>query len=141
MGSVAYERRVNLPAEKLCSLLVDYPMAPTPDIKVELLSEGDPEANWVGATRLMTIGKDTIKQVLVESNLPQSYAYRIVDHPLIKDYYARIDLTEEGGSTLMRYQAEFKPAIPLTGGIVCAKVKSGLVELFDSIDKHYCRGE
>ncbi len=73
--------------------------------------------------------------------LPQSYAYRIVDHPLIKDYYARIDLTEEGGSTLMRYQAEFKPAIPLTGGIVCAKVKSGLVELFDSIDKHYCRGE
>jgi len=141
MGSVAYERRVNLPAEKLCSLLVDYPMAPTPDIKVELLAEGDPEASWVGATRLMTIGKDTIKQVLVESNLPQNYAYRIVDHPLIKDYYARIVLTEEGGSTLMRYQAEFKPAIPLTGGIVCAKVKSGLVKLFDSIDKHYCRGE
>ena len=45
MGSVAYERRVNLPAEKLCSLLVDYPMAPTPDIKVELLAEGDPEAS------------------------------------------------------------------------------------------------
>ena len=141
MGSVAYERRLNLPAEKLYSILCDYPAAPTPDIKVKLLAEGDPEASWVGATRLMTIGKDTIKQVLVESNLPQSYAYRIVDHPLIKDYYARIDLTEEGGSTLIRYQAEFKPAIPLTGGIVCAKVKSGLVKLFDSIDKHYCRGE
>ena len=141
MASVTYERRVNLSAEKLCSILVDYPMAPTPDIKVELLDEGDPEASGVGATRFMTIGKETIKQVLVEANLPQSYAYRIVDHPLIKDYYAKIDLMEDDDSTLMCYQAEFKPAIPLTGGIVCAKVKSGLVKLFDSIDKHYCQAE
>ncbi len=141
MGSVTYERRINLSADKLCSILVDYPMAPTPDIKVELLEEGDPEASGVGATRLMTIGKETIKQILVESNLPQSYAYRIIDHPLIKDYYARINLTEEDDSTLMCYQAKFKPAIPLTGGIVCAKVKSGLVKLFDSIDKHHCQAE
>ncbi len=141
MASVRYERRVNLSAEKLCSILVDYPMAPTPDIKVELLDEGDPEAGGLGATRLMTIGKETIKQVLVESNPPQSFAYRIIDHPLIKDHYAKIDLMEEGDSTLMRYQAEFKPGIPLTGGIVCAKVKSGLVKLFDSIDKHHCQAK
>ena len=55
MASVTYERRINLSSEKLCSILVDYPMAPTPDIKVELLDEGDPEASGVGATRFMTI--------------------------------------------------------------------------------------
>ena len=139
MASVTFERRINLPAEKICSILVDYPMAPTPDIKVELLDKGDPDAGGLGATRLMTIGKETIKQVLVEANLPQSYAYRIIDHPLIKDYYAKIELLEDNESTLMRYHAEFKPTIPLTSGIVCFKVKSGLVKLFDSIDKHYCQ--
>ncbi len=87
----------------------------------------------------MTIGKDTIKQVLVEANLPQSYAYRIVDHPLVKDYYARIDLMEDDNTTLIRYQAEFKPAIPLTGWIVGAKARSGLVKLLDSVDKHFCQ--
>ena len=141
MASITYERKINLPAEKVCSILVDYPRAPTPDIKVELLKEGDPDTGGIGATRLMTIGKETIKQVLVEANLPQSYSYCIVDHPLIKDYNARIDLTDEGGSTLMRYHADFKPAIPLTGGIVCAKVRGGLVKLFDSIDKHHCQAE
>ena len=141
MASLIYERRLNLPAEKLYSILCDYPAAPTPDIKVKLLAEGDPEAGGVGAIRLMTVGKDTIKQVLVESNLPQSFAYRIIDHPLINDYYARVDLMEEGGSTLIRYQADFKPVIPLTGGIASAKIKSSLVKLYDSIDKHYCQGE
>lgn len=128
-----------MPAEKLCSILVDYSRAPTPDIKVELLQEGDPDASGLGATRFMTIGKDTIKQVLVEANLPQSYAYRIVDHPLVKDYYARIDLMEDDNTTLIRYQAEFKPAIPLTGWIVGAKARSGLVKLLDSVDKHFCQ--
>ncbi len=141
MASITYERKINLQAEKVCSILVDYPMAPTPDIKVELLKEGDPDTGGIGATRLMTIGRDTIKQVLVEANLPQNYSYCIVDHPLLKDYNARVDLTDEDGYTLMRYHAEFKPAIPLTGFIVRAKVRTNLVKLFSSIDKHYCQEE
>jgi len=141
MASLTFVRRINLNAEKLCSILVDYNMAPTPDIKVELLDEGDQDAGGLGATRFMTIGKDTIKQVLVEANLPQCYAYRIIDHPLLKDYYARIDLLEDDDATLVRYQAEFKPAIPFTGGIVLTKVKSNLVKLLDSIDTHYCQAE
>ena len=141
MASITYERKINLSAEKVCSILVDYSMAPTPDIKVELLKEGDHDIGGIGATRLMTIGRDTIKQVLVEANLPYNYSYCIVDHPLLKDYNARVDLTEEDNSSLMRYHAEFMPAIPFTGGIVRSKVKTNLVKLFDSIDKHYCQAE
>ena len=139
MTVVAYERKINLPKEKLYSLLADFSKSPTPDFKVELLEKGDPDAGGPGATRLITIGKDTTKQVLVETNQNQGYAYRIIDHPLIKDYYAMVVLTEEGSSTLLSYQAEVKPAIFFTGGIICSKVKATLLTYFDSIDKHYCQ--
>ena len=52
MASITYERKINLSAEKVCSILVDYSMAPTPDIKVELLKEGDHDIGGIGATRL-----------------------------------------------------------------------------------------
>lgn len=139
MGTVEYERKINLPKEKLYSLLADFAKSPTPDFKVELLEKGVPETGGPGATRLITIGKDTTKQVLVEANHNQGYAYRIIDHPLIKDYYARVVLTDEGSSTLMSYQAEVRPAIFFTGGIISRKVKATLVAYFDSIEKHYCQ--
>lgn len=43
-----------------------------------------------------------------------------------------IVLTDENGSTLLRFHADYIPAISLTGGIVRAKVKTNLVKRFDS---------
>ncbi len=141
MASFIFERRLNLPVEELWPILTDFTKAPTPDIKVEVLKTGDPDAGGTGAVRMITIGKDRVRQVLDKVNPPENYAYRITDHRLIKSYYAKIDLKDEENSTLFCYQADLKPAIPFTGGIACAKAKSGLVTLLNSIEKHYCKDD
>jgi len=62
----------------------------------------------------------------------------MTDHPLLKEYQARCELTGDNVSTIVHYHADLLPRIPLTGGLACLKAKAAVNKYFDLIEKHHC---
>ncbi len=140
MVSFTLEKKFNMPLEQIWSILSDFTKTPAPDdVKVDVEKEGDPEKHGAGLVRKTIMGRDKVRQHLTSVEPPHSYTYQIIEHPLIKEYQARVDFKEEEGGTLVHYQADIQPAVPLTGKIVCAKCKAGVSNYLDAVDKYHCR--
>lgn len=139
MASFTIIRTIDLPVEKVWSILGDFTKPPAPDIQLGVEHEGDPGRFGVGTIRKITVGKDSARQVIEAVEPRHSYAYRMIDHPLLKEYHARYELKAEKNSTVIHYHAEIKPRIPLTGGIASRKSKTAINNYFDSIEKHHCK--
>ena len=137
MASFTFERKVNLPVEKVWSLIGDWTKAPGPDIKVEVEKEGDPNNNGVGTIRTITIGKVCVKEVLDSASPPNSFTYRILSGAPMKGYNGRANFIDSGGSTLIRWEADIKPKIPFTGPILVKVAKGAVNGLIDSVEKHH----
>ena len=137
MASFTYERKVNLPVEKVWSLIGDFTKAPGPDIKVEVEKEGDPAKNGAGTIRTITIGKVCVKEILDTANPPNSFSYRILSGAPMKEYNGKVNLENVDGATLIRWKADIKPKIPFTGPILVKVAKGAVNGLIDSVEKHH----
>lgn len=137
MASFTLDRRINLPVEKVWSIIGDFTATPSPDIKVEVEKKGDPEEAGVGTIRTITIGKVRVKEILDSASPPNSFAYRIVSGAPMKEYNGRVNFKDEEGSTLIHWQANIKPKIPFTGPIVAKVAKGTVNRLIDSVEKHH----
>jgi len=138
MASFTIVRKINLPLEKLWSVLGDFTRPPAPGIKLGVEKDGDPGRDGVGTVRTVTFGKDSARQVIETVKPLHSYTYQIMGHPLMKGYHAGFELTGENDSTMIHYHAEIKPTIPLTGGIACLKAKATVNKFLDLIEQHHC---
>lgn len=138
MVSFALERKFNMPLDQVWSILSDFANTPAPDdVTVIVEKEGDPDKHGAGLVRKTIVGRDKVRQHLTSLNPPHFYTYQVVDHPMLKEYQARVDLKESEGGTLIHYQADIKPALPLTGKLLCAKCKSGVNSYLDAIERHH----
>lgn len=137
MASFAIMRTINLPVEKMWSVLGNFTRPPAPDIKISVEKEGDSGLDGGGTIRTVTVGKESARQVIGTVDPFHFYTYRITDHLLLKDYQARCELTGDEGSTVVHYHADLKPRIPLTGGLACLKAKAAVNIYFDLIEKHH----
>ncbi|MDZ4132369.1 MAG: SRPBCC family protein [Dethiobacteria bacterium] len=138
MASFAIVRTINLPVEKVWSVLGNFTRSPAPDINIRVEKEGDTGLDGVGTIRTVTVGKESARQVIETVDPFHSYTYRMTDHPLLKEYKANCELTGEEESTVVHYHAALKPRIPLTGGLACLKAKAAVNKYFDLIEKHHC---
>ena len=138
MASFTISRTINLPAEKVWSVMGNMTRSPAPDIKIRVEKEGDPGLDGVGTVRTVTFGKECVRQVIKEVKPFHSYTYQMTDHPLLKDYQAKCEVTGDEKSTIVHYHAYLKPRIPLTGGLACLKAKATVNNYFDLIEKHHC---
>jgi hypothetical protein len=138
MASFAIVRTINLPVEKIWSVLGNFTRPPAPDIKISVEKEGDPGLDGVGTIRTVTVGKESARQFIEAVDPFHSYTYQMTDHPLLKEYQARCKLTGDNVSTIVHYHADLLPRIPLTGGLACLKAKAAVNKYFDLIEKHHC---
>lgn len=137
MASFTIERKIRRPIEEVWSLLGDFTKSPSPEIKVDVEKEGDPNAGGAGTIRTLTIGRIRVRDVLETANPPHSFTYRIVGGGPIRAYHGRVDLAEEEGSTIVHYHGSLEPRIPFTGGICCRLAKHAVNRLLDAIEKHH----
>jgi hypothetical protein len=136
MASFTFERKVNLPLNKVWALIGDWGQTPGPDIQVKIEKEGDPAQHGAGTIRTIKIGNVKVREVLDSASPPNSFNYRIIGNPLMKEYIGHANFEDDAGSTKIRWQADIKPMIPLTGPI-CVKLATGSVsKLIDSLEKH-----
>jgi len=137
MTSFTLERKVNLPTEKVWSLIGDFAATPGPDIKVEVEKEGDPKKAGAGIVRIITIGKVCVKEILDSANPPNSFTYRILSGAPMKEYIGRVNFKDEDGATLIHWQVDIKPKIPFTGPIL-VKISKGVVNgIIDAVEKYH----
>ncbi|MEN8232099.1 MAG: SRPBCC family protein [Thermodesulfobacteriota bacterium] len=135
MTVYSFRREVNLPIEKVWSLLGDFTKAPSPEIKVVVEKEGDMDTNGVGTIRKITIGKVCVREILDSANPPYTFTYRILSGAPIKEYQGKVRLERRESSTIIHWHADLIPKIPLTGW-VCSKVASEAQHsLIDAVEK------
>jgi hypothetical protein len=137
MASFTFERKVNLPVEKIWSLIGDFTKSPGPEIKVEVEKEGDPAKGGAGTIRTITIGKVCVKEILDTANPPSSFTYRIIAGPPMKEYLGKVNFEDKDGATIIHWQADIKPKIPFTGPILCMVAKGAVNSLIDAIEKNH----
>ena len=137
MASYTFERKINLPVEKVWSLIGDFTKSPGPEIKVEVEKEGDPSAGGAGTIRMITIGKVRVREILDTVNPPHSFTYRILGGAPMKEYHGKVNFEDKEGSTIIHWHADLKPKIPLTGGICCKVAKGAVNGLINAVERHH----
>ena len=138
MASFVLERTVNLPIEKLWSLLADFSKAPASDTPVTVLKAGDPKANGIGTIRKITIGRACVEERLESATPHSGFTYRVLSGAPMKAYLGTVSLKDVGGKTLVRWSAELTPKIPMTGAI-CSKLAKRVANLLiDSVVREHC---
>ncbi len=136
MVSYTFTRTVQLPVDKVWSLIGDFTKSPGPGITVEVEKEGDPKAGGAGTIRTITIGKVRVRELLETANPPHSFTYRILSGAPIKEYLGNVRFEPKENSTIIHWHADLKPKIPLTGGICCKVAKDAANRLIDQVEKH-----
>lgn len=137
MASYTVHREIKLPIEKVWSLIGDFTNSPGPEVKVEVEKEGDPSTGGAGTIRTVIIGKVRVREILDTANPPHSFTYRIIGGAPMKEYHGKVNFEDKAGSTIIHWEANLKPKIPLTGGICCKVAKGAVNGLIDSMVKNH----
>jgi uncharacterized Zn finger protein (UPF0148 family) len=134
MTVYSFRREVNLPVEKVWSLLGNFTKAPSSKIEVLVEKEGDSETNGVGTIRKITIGKVCVREILDSANPPYSFTYRILSGVPMKEYLGNVRLEPRENSTIIHWSAELTPKIPLTGWICSWIASDSQHRLIDAVE-------
>ena len=137
MTTCSLERKINLPVEKVWSLISNFTKSPAPEIKIEVEKEGDPAAGGVGTIRMLTIGRTRVREILDTVNPPHSFTYRIIGGTPTKEYKGKVTLEGKEDTTIFHWHADIKPIVPLTGGIVCMVAKGVINTFVDALENHH----
>ena len=86
--------------------------------EVVLRQQGDPPPNGIGAIRVIRQGGLAIEEEITAFDAPKRMAYRMTAGAPVRDYNAEIRLEEAGTGTRVTWTVEFRPRIPLTGGLL-----------------------
>ncbi len=135
MTVYSFRREVNLPVEKVWSLIGDFRQTPSPEIKVEVEKEGDMDANGVGTIRKITIGKVCVREILDSANPPYTFTYRILSGAPMKEYLGKVRFEPKESSTIIHWHADLTPKIPLTGWICSWIASDSQHRLIDAVEK------
>jgi uncharacterized protein YndB with AHSA1/START domain len=120
MRTVRVTRRIAAPPERVFDLLADH--ANYDRFRgvrhSELLSEGEPPPNGVGATRLVKSGPIRFEEEITTYERPSELDYLIVEINAPYEHQGgRIRLSEEDGGTLAEWTSVFTVPTAVIGGI------------------------
>jgi hypothetical protein len=106
-----------------------------PKIQVEVEKQGDMDADGVGTIRKITIGKVCVREILDSAAPPYSFTYRILSGAPMNEYKGKVRLEPKNGSTVIHWNAELTPKIPLTGWICSWIASDAQHRLIDAVEK------
>jgi uncharacterized protein YndB with AHSA1/START domain len=121
MRTVHVTRTIAAPAEDVFDLLADHARYDRfRGIRgSDLLSEGNPPPNGVGAMRRVLIGPLRFDEEITGYERPRKLDYLIVNiNSPLEHKGGHIRLSEEGGSTTVEWRSEFRVPVPVVGPAV-----------------------
>jgi hypothetical protein len=111
---------------------------------IEPLLLGDGAAPWgVGATRRVTLKllgrKASFREVVVESEPPRRFVYRVFDSPLVRAHRGQIELAPGSAGARLTWRALFELAVPGVGRLLERAIRGGLERSVAALAK-LCEG-
>ena len=134
MTTASVERKIAMPLEKAWSLLSDFTGSPSPAFPVIVHEKGDPQYNGVGTIRTIKLGMFSAMERLESIEPNRSYMYCILAGSPVKQYLGKFEFSDEDGSTLIQWKADFKPKFPLTGWIIAIVTKRIVNQILDQME-------
>jgi uncharacterized protein YndB with AHSA1/START domain len=120
MRTIRVTRNIPAPPEEVFDLLADHAHYDRfRGIRgSELLSEGEPPPNGVGAMRRVVVGPIRFDERVTAYDRPSKLDYLIVKINAPYEHEGgRIRLTEEDGGTKAEWTSAFRVPMPLVGGV------------------------
>jgi len=134
MTTYIISREVDLPSEKLFSILSDFTRSPSPTIPVEVEKEGDRQANGAGTIRTITIGMVKVRERLESVNPPNSFSYTILSGAPMKDYLGTVEIIPRDSKSEIRWNVKLTPKIPGAGWLVAMVSKKAINRLINEME-------
>ena len=142
MRTVTVRRKIAAPPERVFDLIADHAAYKRfRGIRgSELLSEGDPPPNGVGAMRRVLIGPFRFEEEIEVYDRPSRMDYRIVRMNAPFDHKGgSIRLTEDDGETRAEWTSTFRVPVRVIGGleerIWALVVARGFRRLLEDVDR------
>lgn len=82
---------------------------------VELDQKGSPDANGVGAVRVLKTGPIRVVEEITEFEPPESLAYRMTKGLPIKSWEGHVELVAAGDGTKVTWRIDMEPDMPAMG--------------------------
>ncbi|KAA0236092.1 MAG: hypothetical protein JJLCMIEE_00760 [Acidimicrobiales bacterium] len=105
------------PVETVWEVLSDHEGMPSwARVKsVELEQQGSPDANGVGAVRVLRSGPIRVVEEITEFDAPKTLAYRMTKGLPIKRWDGRVELAVAGDGTKITWRIDMEPDMPAMG--------------------------
>jgi uncharacterized protein YndB with AHSA1/START domain len=120
MRSIHVTRTIPAPAEAVFDRLADHANYDRfrPIRRSELLREGDPAPNGVGALRRIKVPPLTFEEEITHYDRPSRLDYLIVKLNIPFEHHGgSIRLTEEDGATHVDWRSTYRVPTPVIGGL------------------------
>ena len=134
MTTASVERKIKVPPGKAWSLLSDFTGSPSPAFPVIIHEKGDQKYNGVGTIRTIKLGIFSVMERLEAVEPHRSYMYCILSGSPVKQYLGKFEFSEENGSTVIHWHADFKPKFPLIGWIIAIVTRKMVHKILDQIE-------
>ncbi|NKI34174.1 SRPBCC family protein [Wenzhouxiangella sp. XN79A] len=122
MQTIDITETIALPIDRAFELLADHAdYHRFPGItRSELLQEGTPAPNGLGALRRVALGRVVLDEEITGFEPPDRLAYRVIASKPVEVVHEGgvIELTEVPEGTRIRWRSTFELKIPLVGGLV-----------------------
>jgi uncharacterized protein YndB with AHSA1/START domain len=115
IASFTFTSRIDAPIDVVFDVLTDhrgYTRFSPAVRRVNLEQEGNPAPNGVGAIRAFPVIGPPVREQVTEYVAPTRFAYRILSGVPVREHTGVVDLSEQGGGTLMSYRVETTPRLP-----------------------------
>jgi len=138
--TVRVERKIKVPLDKAWYLLSDFTGTPSPAFPVIVHEKGDDKYKGVGTIRTITLGMFSVMERLEAVEPNKSYMYCILAGSPVKQYLGKFEFSPDNGSTLIRWQANFKPSFPLIGWAIAIVTKKMVHKILSRMEADHLGG-
>ncbi len=124
-------RPLDMPAEKAWEVFSAFTILSVPSMSVETEQEGDPDANGVGAVRIID---GRIRERLESMDPPNTFTYTLLSGAPVKDYLGSVEIKPQGGKSLLTWHVRFNPKLPGIGWLVKIVIRKVIVKMIGELE-------
>lgn len=97
--------------------------------------EGDPPPNGVGAIRRLTLLGPPIREQVTAFEPPHRFAYKMLSGVPVRSRTATVQLTQQGTGTVLTWQVDSIPKLPVPAAVWSALVRPAINMLLKGVKK------